>query len=362
MANDPYFKNKRIGLIESNPNKQRDRTWSFWGRQDHPYSDLAQKKWDKIKIHDGKNDVSYSTLPFYFYTLNSQDFYNDSKNKLAKAGIEIIIDKILSVTDEGAQVKVTTQSGKIFLAAKVFSSLFNTADIEKQNRFPCIKQHFVGWWVETEKPVFDQTTATFMDFSVPQNGQTRFMYVLPMTPHKALVEYTLFTENLLSKETYESAITAFLKKINAGAFSILEQEQGNIPMTAYRFDQKNSKNLLFIGTAGGWTKASTGFTFSLTQKKVPKLIKFLKKEEDFRKFNSIGRFWFYDLLLLDVLHQNNALGSRIFSEIFKKNPASRVLRFLDEETQWIDELKIINSCPKKPFLKAFLKRLVRFSF
>lgn len=362
MANDPYFKNKKIGLIEIDPNKQRDRTWSFWGKQDSPYSDLALKKWDKIKIHDGKTAANYSTLPFYFYTLSSQDFYSYTKNKLAKAGIEIIIDKILSATDEGAQVKVTTQSGKIFSASKVFSSLFNPADIEKQNHFPYIKQHFVGWWVKTENPVFDETAAIFMDFSVPQNGQTRFMYVLPVNKRKALVEYTLFTENLLPRSDYEEAIKDYLNKIHAGGYAILESEQGNIPMTAYRFDQKNSKNQLFIGTAGGWTKASTGFTFSLTQKKVEKLTEFLKKEDDLRKFKSIGRFWFYDLLLLDVLHQNNALGSRIFSEIFKKNPASRVLRFLDEETQWTDELKIINSCPKKPFLKAFLKRLWRFSF
>ena len=32
-------------------------------------------------------------------------------------------------------------------------------------------------------------------------------------------------------------------------------------MTGYNFSKHNNSTLLNIGTSGGWTKASTGFTF-----------------------------------------------------------------------------------------------------
>ena len=55
---------------------------------------------------------------------------------------------------------------------------------------------------------------------------------------------------------------------------------------------------------------------------------------DFRKFGKKDKFWFYDLLLLDILGSNNQLGSRIFSSMFKKGDASVIFKFLDEETSF----------------------------
>ena len=96
-----------------------------------------------------------------------------------------------------------------------------------------------------------------MDFEVPQKNNTRFMYVLPFSKHEALVEYTLFSKDLLEDKEYESAIQAYLEDKKAGEVSIVEKEKGSIPMTAYDFSQHNTANLLHIGTAGGWTKAQT---------------------------------------------------------------------------------------------------------
>ena len=89
-------------------------------------------------------------------------------------------------------------------------------------------------------------------------------------------------------------------------------------MTSFKFSQLNSKHILNIGTAGGWTKASTGYTFKNTSKKTKKLATFLKQETDLSKFHKKSKFWFYDLIFLDVLANHNNEGEALFSSMFRK--------------------------------------------
>ena len=196
-----------------------------------------------------------------------------------------------------------------------------------------------------------------MDFTVPQNGNTRFMYVLPLDKYTALFEYTLFSKELLQLEEYEEAIINYLKERGINDFEIKEKEKGSIPMTAFKFSQLNSKHVLNIGTAGGWTKASTGYTFRNTTKKTKELIMFLKQESYLFAFNIKSKFWFYDLIFLDVLANHNEEGAALFASMFKKADVKTIFKFLDEESTWIEDLKVILSVPPKRFIQAFLKRL-----
>ena len=199
-----------------------------------------------------------------------------------------------------------------------------------------------------------------MDFNIPQIKETRFIYLLPIDEYNALVEYTLFSEKLLKYETYETGIKTYLDSLGIKEYEIKEKEQGNIPMTCFPFEKYNCRSLIHIGTAGGWTKASTGFTFMNTRRNIDRLIPFLKTEKNLNAFRVKNRFRFYDLLFLDVLKRYNAYGSKLFSRMFEKNPPVRIFRFLDEKTNFIEELKILSSfssIQKIWFLKALFRRL-----
>ncbi|MBW1295180.1 lycopene cyclase family protein, partial [Aquimarina litoralis] len=228
-----------------------------------------------------------------------------------------------------------------------------------QKKYPLLNQHFVGWFIKTETPKFDSTTATFMDFDLDQKGNTRFMYVLPLSETEALFEYTLFSKDLLSEQEYEKEIESYLHKKGVEVYQITEKEKGCIPMTCYDFKKQNSKNVLHIGTAGGWTKASTGFTFRNTEKKVVKLIKFLKEGKDLSRFDKRTKFWYYDLLFLDVLSKENHNGAQLFSRLFRKNKTEKILKFLNEETSFAEDLKIMSTMPSLKFIKMILHRLFK---
>jgi lycopene beta-cyclase len=60
---------------------------------------------------------------------------------------------------------------------------------------------------------------------------------------------------------------------------------------------------------------------------------------------------------LDILKKDNGLGQSIFEAMFKKRKSQLILKFLDEDTTFWEELKIIWACPKIPFIKALFARL-----
>ena len=357
MASDTFFDDKSILIIDKEKQKGNDRTWCFWENGEGEWDDTLTKTWSKIYFGSDNYKEDIDILPYQYKMIRSEDFYNSLWKKIEKkTNITFHNDEVRNFTELNDCVQVITSKGS-YVASKLFNSIHDANLYVNQKKYPVLQQHFVGWFVKTEDAVFDDSTATFMDFTVPQNGNTRFMYVLPLDKYTALFEYTLFSKELLQLEEYEEAIINYLKERGINNFEIKEKEKGSIPMTAFKFSQLNSKHVLNIGTAGGWTKASTGYTFRNTTKKTKELIMFLKQESYLFAFNIKSKFWFYDLIFLDVLANHNEEGAALFASMFKKADVKTIFKFLDEESTWIEDLKVILSVPPKRFIQAFLKRL-----
>lgn len=357
MTSDTFFDDKSILIIDKEKQKGNDRTWCFWENGEGEWDGILTKTWSKIYFGSDNYEEDIDILPYQYKMIRSEDFYNSLWQKIEKkTNITFHNDEVRNFTELNDCVQVITSKGS-YVASKLFNSIHDANLYVNQKKYPVLQQHFVGWFVKTEDAVFDDSTATFMDFTVPQNGNTRFMYVLPIDKYTALFEYTLFSKELLQLEEYEEAIINYLKERGINDFEIKEKEKGSIPMTTFKFSQLNSKHVLNIGTAGGWTKASTGYTFRNTTKKTKALVDFLKTENDLSKFHKKSKFWFYDLIFLDVLANNNEEGSALFASMFKKADVKTIFKFLDEESTWIEDLKIILSVPPKRFIQAFFKRL-----
>lgn len=363
MSKDAYFLDKKILLLEKENKNTNDRTWCYWEDEKGDWDDILTKRWNIIRFAGPSIDKEFNLEPYTYKCLRSADFYTKVYRQIEKTtSVEIRREKVVSFRDHGQRVQIKTVSAH-YEASKVFSSISFQTTYKKQQRYPLLNQHFVGWFIEIDKPVFKDYLATFMDFNVAQKGNTRFMYMLPLSQTKALFEYTLFSKKMLKNEEYESEIKAYLNKIGIKNYKITEKERGCIPMTSYNFAKHNSKNLLYIGTVGGWTKASTGFTFKSTVEKNKSLISFIKNEGfNLIKFNRRTRFWVYDLLFLDVLYQRNERGAELFSKLFRKNKTETILKFLEEKTSFIEELRIMISMPSLLFTKALFKRIFKIPF
>ena len=359
MRADEFFIAKKILLIEKELKNSDDRTWSFWETGDGNFNDLLAKKWNHATFIAPQKRQDFELTPYQYKMMRSKAFYNKYfPLESVPRNIRILQAEVKELNSKADHTVVVTDQG-VFSAPKVFSSLFDPKKITTQNKYPVLKQHFIGWFVNAPKGSFDPDKILFMDFNIPQKQQTRFLYLLPQNDRQALVEYTLFSKDLLTTKEYEDGIEAYLKSMNITTYQIEEKEQGNIPMSCYPFNRSNTSSLLHIGTAGGWTKASTGFTFMNTVRQINRLIPFLKTERDLTTFHQKSRFWFYDLLFLDVLEKYNDKGSELFIRMFDKNPPVRIFRFLDEKTSFGEELLVLSSFSMKQigwFLSAFFKR------
>ncbi len=357
MSQDAFYDDKSILIIDKVKDKGNDRTWCFWEDGEGEWDMILTKTWPKIFFGGDAYSKTIDISPFNYKMIRSEAFYNSLWTQIhLKRNITFIEDTVVSFSELNEGVQVITKKGN-YVCSKLFNSIPNPEAYESQKKYPVLQQHFVGWFVKTKEDLFDDSVATFMDFTVRQKGNTRFMYVLPIDKKTALFEYTLFSKELLEYADYENAIVNYLNKKNITDFEIIEKEKGSIPMTSFKFLKLNSKHILNIGTAGGWTKASTGYTFKNTSKKTKELVLFLKKENDLTKFHKNTKYWFYDLLFLDVLAHHNEEGSALFSSMFRKAETTAIFKFLDEESSLLEDLKLILSVPPKRFTQALFRRL-----
>ena len=357
---DPFFKDKTILVLDKEAKQTNDRTWCFWEKDPSSFDAILHKKWDQINFIGQEINKTYTIAPYAYKMIQGLDFYQHYLKRIDHyPNITMRQEEVVKIEATLGKSSVFTSQNK-YCATQIFNSIYAYKEPLTQTKYPVLQQHFIGWFIQTDTPVFKEKVATFMDFSIPQKGNTRFMYVLPFSATEALVEYTLFSEQLLENETYEKAIQKYLKE-NLGLvnYQITAREKGSIPMTCYPFSKKNTASMLYIGTAGGWTKASTGYTFKNTSKKVKDLILHLKKEKPLPSFHKRNKFWFYDLLLLDILFKHNELGPSIFESLFKNRSPQLIFKFLDEETNLWEDIQFISSLSPMPFIKAVLHRVFK---
>ncbi len=358
MRKDVFFSKKKILLLDRDAKKANDRTWCFWEKGEGMFDDIVHTTWPYIFFGGKAFSKKFDIVPYRYKMVRGIDFYKTYLDRIAVyPNIHFNQEEVVNVLDDGTLVTVETGINN-YTAKKVLNSIFDYRMATKQTTYPVLQQHFVGWYVKTTKAVFEPDQATYMDFSIPQKGNTRFMYVLPFSETEALVEYTLFSKDLLPSEEYEIALKAYLKnELGCSSYEITDTEKGSIPMTCYDFQEHHSRNIRYIGTAGGWAKPSTGYTFMSTSKKIPGLVDFIKTGKDFRKLRFKNRFWYYDLLLLDILSGHNHLGQAIFESLFKNRSPQLIFKFLDEQTSFLEDLRFISGPRSMPFIKAIFKRL-----
>ncbi len=335
MIDSGKFTDKKFLLIDKESKNKNDRTWCFWEKENSYFENLVYKKWNNLLFKTDQLSIPLNIAPYQYKMIRGIDFYNHCfANIRLQPNIEIKYGEITFA--ENNVIKINDELLRTANAI-VFNSIYLRGE-KDINEFYLL-QHFKGWIIETTTDQFRSNEGTLMDFSVSQNFGTAFVYVLPLASNKALIEYTLFTESLLQKEKYNQQIKNYISQhLNIHDFKIIEEEFGIIPMTNKMF--KAYENGMFnIGTAGGQTKASTGYTFQFIQKQAAQIVEdIIVKKSPSKKLNTEKRFQFYDSTLLHILAKNKLEGKEIFTQLFQKNKASNVFKFLDNETNLKEEL------------------------
>ena len=347
-----------ITLIDKERKEANDRTWCFWEKEDGFFDKVVYRRWKHLEFYSNFFQSPLSIDPYEYKMIRAVDFYKHCFDRIQKhPNIFILNGEVLYGEARDGQVQVQLSDGRelVFDNAVGFNSI--PSEQKPQPGDVRLLQHFKGWIIETPTPFFDTNKATLMDFRVSQKEGTSFVYVLPLGASRALVEYTLFTENILPDAEYEGALRDYCEQfLQLKQYVVADEEFGVIPMNNLRYPAEVN-GMIQIGTAGGQTKASSGYTFQFIQKQSAAMAALLEGGEDQPLVKADAwRFRFYDHTLLHILKHRQYPGDKIFATLFRKNPSKRVLRFLDNETTLSEEIKLLWSLPTWPFFKAAIQK------
>ncbi len=328
------FDNKTLAIIEPRDEYKRDKTWSFWKIIPHNFDDCAIKSWKNFSINIPNKTKFLECNNYPYQSIDSGLFYKKINDKL-KQNKNINFFKDIN--------EINSKNSFIFNSVPEINSKNNG-----------LWQHFCGVEIETKNNFFDDEIINLMDFDCEQRNSVHFFYTLPYAKNKALVETTwlsMMQDN--SQKDYENQIKEYVENhLNLKDYKINYKEKGAIPLF-YPLNN-NEENKLNIGTAGGMTRLSTGYTFLNIQEHSRFIRKNFENIAKMKVFEIEKKYQFLDKIFLRVIRKNPEKMPGIFFKMFSSS-SKAVIKFLSNKSNIWEDFSIILKMPKWTFIKALFK-------
>ena len=343
-------------LFEKDRAFKNDKTYSFWsgpGLFDikKKLNIRIKKEWSQIEVKvKGKSyiiDLGHYRYACYESKLVLQELYKRVVTKGIKVERGSLIKHIKKINDKW---EINLDRKKILLK--------NVADSRPNNKFedkyPSLKQVFIGSEIISNEKIFNENTATLMDFFESKKNVI-FTYVLPFSKTRALVETTFFSHEINFKE-----VDALHKKTlkNFNIKEILRTEKAVLPMSPY-FEERADNQYFKIGNFGGASRPASGYAFTriaLWANQIDIKNQFTNNLINHKK-NYLTNW--LDKIFLSVLRSNPKEAPKIFQIFFTKVPIASVIRFLSDQARLIDYLAIVLKLPKIIMLRGLLNLYVK---
>ena len=326
--------NKTLAIVEPRTEYKRDKTWSFWKVSAHNFEDCVKKNWKEFSIKTSSDSKVIKCDSFPYQSIDSGLFYNKINERLTKNKNIKFFKNIKDLNTNN-------------------SFVFNSVPL-LQDGGSNLWQHFHGIEIETNEEFFNESTVDLMDFDCDQRNNVHFFYVLPFSKNKAMIETTWLSKEDKSLKDYESQMKNYISHLDLKDYKINFKEEGAIPL--FRPVNKKEKNKINIGTAGGMTRLSTGYTFLNIQEHSKYIRMNIENIQNIKKYDIGKKYQFLDKVFLKVLENNPEKMPSIFSNMFSAS-SDAVIKFLSNKSNTHDDLKVILSMPKLIFIKSFFKTI-----
>mgnify|MGYP006096836395 CR=1 FL=1 len=327
------LENKTLAIIEPRIEYKRDKTWSFWKVISHNFDDCIKKSWKEfsIKLPSQSKVIKCDSLPYQ--SIDSGLFYKKINDKLEKnKNIKFFKDiKDLSINN---------------------AFIFNSVPLLNNNKSN-LWQHFHGIEIETNEDFFNDNSVDLMDFDCDQRNSVHFFYTLPFTKKKAMIETTWLSKEDVFLKDYETQVKNYINYLGIKDYKINFKEEGAIPLF-YPINEKET-NKINIGTAGGMTRLSTGYTFLNIQEHSKYIRMNIENIGKIKRYEVAKKYQFLDKIFLKVLENNPEKMPSIFFNMFSTSSGTAI-KFLSNKSNIVEDISVILKMPKFTFITALFKR------
>ena len=250
----------RLELFEKEIKIKNDKTYSFWsgpGLFDikKTFSVKPKKEWSQIEIKVKGKSYKIDLGDFRYACYSSESVLGELYKKLIEKGVQLkrgSLIKDIKKNKDDWEVKI--KSKKILVKNIIDSRPSARFD----DKFPSLKQVFVGSEIISNKKVFDENVVTLMDFFESKQNVI-FTYILPFSKTTALVETTFFSHEINFNKVEK------LHKLTLKKFDIKEikrTEKAVLPMSPYT-NLKLENRYFKIGNFAGASRPASGYAFTL---------------------------------------------------------------------------------------------------
>ena len=325
------LKDKTLAIIETREEYKRDKTWSFWKVFDHNFEDCVIKSWNNFTINTSEGSHELKNKNFPYQSIDSGKFYKKINSKLSSNPNISFFKNLKEINSENSLI---------------FNSVLK-GELDKSELW----QHFQGVEIETDKDIFDDEIINLMDFNCDQRNKVHFFYTLPFKKNRALIETTWLSDlEDQSLMNYNLQLENYIKNnLGIKSYKINYTEKGAIPLFFPSF--KNGNKTINIGSAGGMTRLSTGYTFLNIQEHNKYIVKNIENIEKIKKYKLGKKYQFLDKVFLRVLEKYPEKMPKIFFNMFKTS-SNTIIKFLSNKSNFFEDINIISKMPKLIFIKA----------
>lgn len=345
-------------ILESRSHYSKDHTWCFWDEGSAHLRELVQHRWPTVTLAHGGRRVSVDCHTSPYAMIPAENFYAHATAAVAEtARITLAMNEPIlgEPHKEGGLWRVETRCG-----SRVAKRLIDTRPQRVPERDAAVLwQSFRGHEIECDADRFDPAVARLMDFSPSKNGRITFLYLLPFSPRRALVEVTVLAPDPLGPQDLAEELGTFIRRqIGGSSHAVLRSEHGVLPMGQAAFDRAADVSHVRVGVAAGGARAASGFAFQRIQRWANACAAELIAGQP--PLAHPPDPWItraMDALFLRVLRAHPERAPELFLALFALQDPRRIIRFMSDHALMADYAAIVLVLPPWLFLREIPRLL-----
>ncbi|MFT7389404.1 MAG: lycopene beta-cyclase [Candidatus Endobugula sp.] len=341
------LRNCSAAVVEPRTPAERDCSWALWadGHQQKQFASAAKGSWRQWRLIDHDTEVLHSSDHYRYTSLSSAQYMTQCESELCE-GVDLVRAAAHDIVAAGKGGSFTA-AGQHYKAAQLYDSR------PPKMAEASLKQHFLGWEIRTKAAIDKPDVATLMDFRVDQSRGLHFIYMLPFSDRRLLIESTMISHQLEDKGWYRQAIEQWLCDQSIEIEEKLGEEAGIIPMqTVIPVDAA----IASIGAASGAIRLSSGYAFTGIQAQVSQLAQNINAGEYSVPDPITPTLIRMDKIYNRVLIAQPELGVTMMMKTAQALDADGFARFMLGGATFVDWARVILAMPKMAFIKQVIRR------